>query len=111
LADIINNWIKIGLIGSYEPTRPSHPATEVALGHAADGLGLELETVWLPSRELKKEAGSVGFLGSFQGLFAAPGKTYTSLSGALPRSGFAGKDPAPFWAPEVGSNILWRSMP
>ena len=88
--------LRIGLIGSYEPDRPSHPATGEALGHAAELMGLSLETTWLPSRELEREAGSPGFLDSFQGLFAAPGKTYLSLAGALAAIRFCRERNRPF---------------
>ncbi len=88
--------IKIALIGGYEPDRLSHPATLEALGHAASALGLELEAVWLPSPSLDRKGIEDGELDSFQGFFAAPGKTYTNPAGALAAIRFCRERLRPF---------------
>ena len=38
-----------GIIGDYEPDRVPHIATEPALVHGADALGLSIRVDWLPT--------------------------------------------------------------
>ncbi len=93
--------VRIGLIGSFEPERPSHPATEEALAHAAADLGLELETSWLPSGSLKTLPGpgakAPGMPDSLQGVFAPPGKVYADPAKALAAIRFCRERLRPFF--------------
>lgn len=71
---------RIGIIGDYEPLRPSHEATEQALRLAGRTEGIDLEMLWLPTRSLETAPGLTK-LQTCQGLLAAPGGTYLSRKG------------------------------
>jgi CTP synthase (UTP-ammonia lyase) len=84
----------IGVIGDYDG-RPSHVATNAALGHAAARLGLELEIRWLPTPALLAP-GAEAALAACDGLWASPGSPYRSLDGALAGIRFARERDWPF---------------
>jgi CTP synthase (UTP-ammonia lyase) len=78
------NSIAIGIIGDLDASRPTHVATEAALSHAANALGVEIQPKWLPTRALLETA-----LDCFAGFFVAPGGPYRSIDGALRAIGYA----------------------
>jgi len=84
----------IGVIGDYDG-RPSHVATNEALGHAAAQLGEALETRWLPTPELLA-LGAEAALTACDGLWASPGSPYQSMEGALAGIRFARERDWPF---------------
>ena len=80
--------VRIGIIGDFNPEYRSHHATNSALEHAAKRLGIDVETVWLPTPAL---SGSDidEILMNYDGLWAASGSPYHSLDGALAAIQFA----------------------
>lgn len=72
--------IQIGIIGDYEPLRPSHDATERALRLAGQAEGIDPKISWLPTRSLETAPGLTK-LRTCRGLLAAPGRTYLSRAG------------------------------
>lgn len=79
--------MKIGIIGDYNPAFPPHLATNEAIRHAAESLGLTTETEWVSTD-------SIGLspevrLSQFAGLWASPGSPYRSMEGALSGIRFA----------------------
>jgi CTP synthase (UTP-ammonia lyase) len=74
--------LKIGIIGDFDASNVSHTATIDALTQAAKSLSLDLETEWLPTKALKKDATESG-LKRFDGFWGAPGSPYKSMNGAL----------------------------
>ncbi|MDF2565786.1 MAG: hypothetical protein K0Q53_2190 [Massilibacillus sp.] len=89
----MSNLIKIGIIGDFESGRQSHEATNEALNHCADYLGICLESQWLPTESLEKDIDkSVTY---FDGLWCAPGE-YKSIQGALNAIQFARENDYPF---------------
>ncbi len=89
----MSNFIKIGIIGDYEPQRLSHKATIEALNHCADNLKINLELQWLPTESLEGEVDK-SFIG-LDGLWCAPG-VYKSMEGALNAIQFAREKDYPF---------------
>jgi len=87
--------VEIGIIGDFN--RDSHPhwAIEAALHHSAALLGVALRLRWLPTPEITKR-GREALLGSFDGLWAAPGSPYASFDGMLAAVEFARKSSKPF---------------
>ncbi len=73
--------IRVGIIGDYDPDKPSHSATEKALDHAAEPLGAFVETEWLPTELLEERATEEEK--RFDAFWCAPGSPYTSMSGAI----------------------------
>jgi CTP synthase (UTP-ammonia lyase) len=89
----VSSSIKIGIIGDYDLERPSHKATNEALNHCADYLGINLELQWLPTESLEKDADKN--ISKFDGLWCVPG-VYKSMKGALNAIQFAREKDYPF---------------
>lgn len=60
--------IRLGIIGDYTPQQESHKATDLCLPLAASELRVDVEPVWIPTREL-----STITLSSFDALIVATG--------------------------------------
>jgi CTP synthase (UTP-ammonia lyase) len=78
----MTNSISIGIIGDFNPEKPSHIATDAALKHAADFLSLNVKTEWLGTGNLRRKSVK-DTIGQYQGLFAAPGTPYFFADGAI----------------------------
>jgi len=78
----INQSVSIGIIGDFDPNKTSHPATNEAIRHAADRLGVQINITWIPTPSLLTEAG-LWQLEQYDGLWASSGSPYRSLDGAL----------------------------
>ena len=48
----MNQQVKVGVIGDYDPNMPNHIATDKALGHAANALSVSLTASWIPTQSL-----------------------------------------------------------
>lgn len=72
--------VRIGIIGDHDPDRISHPATEVALEHAARSLGVAVEAGWLATASLERRSAEA--VDSLAAVFCAPGD-YESSAGAI----------------------------
>jgi CTP synthase (UTP-ammonia lyase) len=88
--------VRIGIIGDFEPTYPSHLATNEALGHAAGALSVTLDFAWLPTLSLADGGDIETTLGQYDGLWCAPGSPYQSMEGALEGIRFAREHDRPF---------------
>ena len=75
--------IRIAIVGDFEPKRDSHVATEAALRHAADALGVHLASKWLATPTFDDASRARVALQGFDGVWCAPGSPYRSLEGAL----------------------------
>lgn len=84
--------VRIGIIGDYDG-RPSHLATEEALGHSAGKLGIQIEFQWLPTNFIVNE---IERLIDFDGLWCAPGSPYKSMNGAIAGIEYARVNNVPF---------------
>lgn len=94
---VIMDQLLIGIIGEFDPGRPSHRATDEALHHAASRLSIDLTIDWLPTPILADNAGQQT-LQRFDALWCAPGGQYESISGALAAIRFARERDWPFFA-------------
>ncbi len=88
--------IQIAVIGDFKPTNATHIATNEAIAHAADGLGVRAESLWIPTLQI--ERAGVNVLRSFHGLWCSPGSPYASMTGALAAIRFAREMNRPFFA-------------
>ena len=87
--------VKIGIIGDWDPAKPSHPATNDALNHAAAAMGLSVEPLWIPTENFNAEQGRAALDGC-QGVWCSPGSPYKSFDGALWGIRFARENLRPF---------------
>ncbi len=90
----MNNIVRIALVGDFNPEYRSHHATNAALDHAADRLGLQLEYSWIPTTAIPQRADQV--LAGFDGIWATPGSPYRSMEGMLHAIQFARTRKWPF---------------
>ncbi len=87
--------VKVGIIGDFNPHLRYHIATNEALGHAANALGKSLTPSWIPTQSLEKGAVETT-LKPFHALWCAPGSPYKSMDGALQAIQFAREQGWPF---------------
>lgn len=86
--------VQIGIIGDYSPDFHPHRATDAAIQHAADSLGLTASAEWLPTPSL--DGDPAARLRHYDALWCAPGSPYQSMSGALAGIRFARERGWPF---------------
>ena len=79
--------LKIAVVADYQPTLPSHIATDAALEHAARRLRINYSKEWLPTQHLATNGPRL--LEPFDGIFIGPGSPYKSLQGAIDAIRFA----------------------
>jgi CTP synthase (UTP-ammonia lyase) len=91
----MNRTLRVGIIGDFDPSYPSHIATNEALRHAARALSLSVGSSWLPTQSLD-DRGSETALEQFDALWCAPGSPYKSMKGALRAIRFARERDWPF---------------
>ena len=89
--------VKIGVIGDYNPACRVHITTYEALEHAATALALRLSVTWLPT-PLFDEPENVLKLTAYDALWCSAGSPYASMDGALAAIRFARERNRPFFA-------------
>lgn len=85
--------VKIGIIGDFNPDYPSHRATNQAINHAGNALGISTEVQWLSTPSLEEH---IAVLEQFDALWCSPGSPYQSMVGALQAIRFAREHDYPF---------------
>lgn len=86
--------VNVGIIGDYRPTHETHRATNEAIQHAADALGLRSHVQWLPTESIENSPEEL--LSNFDALWCAPGSPYRSEAGAHAAIRFARENDVPF---------------
>lgn len=88
----MSQTVRIGIIGDFDQKKPSHPATNAAIEHAASRLSIKVKIDWLPTSPLERTPG----LERFDGLWASSGSPYQSIEGALNAIRLARESGRPF---------------
>ena len=88
--------IAVGVIGDFNPSSETHRATNAALQHAADFLGVTVNVAWIATPELERTPADTALRG-FHALWCAPASPYRSMSGALAGIRFARESGWPFF--------------
>ena len=91
----MNQLLKVGIIGDFDPNNQTHIATNDALIHAARTLAATVDSTWLPTPSLDDEF-SQTTLKQFDALWCAPASPYKSMNGALRSIQFAREQDWPF---------------
>lgn len=73
--------LRVGIVGDFDPDFRPHTATDEALEHAGDSVGIAVEVEWLPTLPLEHKAHET--VKQFHALWVAPGSPYQSLNGAI----------------------------
>jgi CTP synthase (UTP-ammonia lyase) len=68
--------LTIGIVGERRPDFPPHVATDAALAHTAEALGIDIEARWIATDD-------VSAVEDADAIWCAPGSPYRSLEGAL----------------------------
>lgn len=71
---------RVGVLGDFNPAFRSHPATNEALGHAAEALDLQVAVEWIPTPSLREGAEQ---LRGFDAIVASSGSPYRDMQGML----------------------------
>ena len=91
----MNDAVRIGILGDFNPEFRSHHATNDALQHAAARLNIAVEPLWLPTPSLLEPAAQKT-LESCDGIWASAGSPYKSFDGMLKGIQFARERDWPF---------------
>ena len=91
----MNQPLKVGIIGDYDPKSRFHAASNEALDHAASILSVSVDSTWLPTLSLADRSGRAT-LKQFDALWCGPGSPYKSMDGALEAIRFAREKGWPF---------------
>jgi CTP synthase (UTP-ammonia lyase) len=91
----MNEPLRVGIIGDFNPQLRYHLATNEALDHAAAALATTVAYVWLPTESLEHTGGEAT-LQRFDALWCAPASPYKSMQGALRGIQFARQQGWPF---------------
>jgi len=97
----LNRPLRVGIVGDFNASYPSHIATNEALDHAAMALSLTLDRCWLSTQSLDSEGScrqntAATLLQRFDALWCAPGSPYQNMNGALNAIRFARERDWPF---------------
>jgi CTP synthase (UTP-ammonia lyase) len=76
----VRNDLSVVVVGDYDPALQPHLATDEALRHSADLLGVRVNVRWLPTPPLETDLSAVA---GADAVWCAPGSPYKSLDGAL----------------------------
>jgi CTP synthase (UTP-ammonia lyase) len=87
--------IKVGIIGDYNPDLRFHKATNEALIHASGALSWAVDFQWVPTQSLEDKSEQKN-LEEFDALWCSPGSPYKSMEGALQGIRFARERRRPF---------------
>ncbi|MBB3110195.1 CTP synthase (UTP-ammonia lyase) [Paenibacillus phyllosphaerae] len=87
--------IRIGLIGDYDVNVVAHRAIPIALALAADDLGVQVETDWIPTESLDG-ADAHDRLAGYSAIWCVPASPYRSMQGALNGIRYAREQRIPF---------------
>lgn len=86
--------VHIAIIGDYNPTLLCHKATEEAVHHCANYLGIPIQTRWYSTATLEK--GVSNSFGDHDGVWCALGGHCQSMDGALSGIRYARENGIPF---------------
>jgi CTP synthase (UTP-ammonia lyase) len=73
--------MKLAIIGDFNPTSPTHIATNAAIGHSKKCLQVDLDAEWIPTDSIMGNISAI--TNKYQGFWIAPGSPYKSMEGVL----------------------------
>jgi CTP synthase (UTP-ammonia lyase) len=89
--------LKIGVIGDLDPSLAFHKATNEAIFHAGEALGLKVSVSWISTPTLNQKPAHE-ILSTFDAIWCSPGSPYQSMEGALEGIRVARENSWPFFA-------------
>lgn len=85
--------VHVGVIGDYDETKPTHPATSRALIQAGEALGKPLQVTWISTAALGQDT---TILAGYDAFVGSPGSPYVDFQGALAGIRYAREYRQPF---------------
>jgi CTP synthase (UTP-ammonia lyase) len=79
--------VRVAIVGDFNPEYHTHHAINASLQHAAEGLGLSLDSKWVATGCVERDAEKI--LRNYHGMFIASGSPYRSMEGAFAAIRFA----------------------
>ncbi|NUO02228.1 MAG: CTP synthase [Saprospiraceae bacterium] len=73
--------MRLAIIGDFNPSFRPHVATNEAIEHTKQNLGLPIEADWVSTDNIAGNFNSI--IGTYTGFWIAPGSPYKSMTGAL----------------------------
>ncbi|MGA2134133.1 MAG: hypothetical protein ABSH50_17715 [Bryobacteraceae bacterium] len=77
----MSGTVRIAVVGDFNPEYPTHHAINASLQHAAEGLGLRMDSKWVATSCAERGADKI--FRNYDGLFIASGSPYRSMHGAF----------------------------
>jgi len=71
----------LAIVADFDSNSRSHVATNDAIAHSADALGISVKPVWISTAEVSDA--KLPWLTEFRGIWVGPGSPYRSVEGAL----------------------------
>jgi len=90
----------IALLGEYTATFPPHTATNAAIEHSRNHLGMDISSTWVSTADIDRQ-----LFDHYSGIWVAPGSPYKSMEKTHGPFAMPGKTKFPASAPAVGSSI------
>jgi CTP synthase (UTP-ammonia lyase) len=81
------NTARIAIVGDFNPEYETHHAIDASLVHAAEALGIRMDSKWVATACAARDADRI--LRNYDGLFIASGSPYRSMEGAFAAIRFA----------------------
>jgi len=91
----VDELVRIGVIGDYNPAFPGHITIKTSLEHAADSLSIPAGCEWVATPAITRE-NAAEVVGRYDGIWAAPGSPYQSKEGMFAAIEFARKRDWPY---------------
>ena len=82
--------VRLAILGEFDPAFRPHAATNDAIRHSCDRLGIDLHSQWLSTADVTAEA-----ISDCDGLWIAPGSPYKSMERTLEAIRYARKNAVP----------------
>ena len=79
--------MRLAVIGDYDPANPTHVATEAAIRHAGQEMGVSVTVRWLSTEAAAEWLPTLS--SAYDACWIAPGSPYKSMDGALQAIQFA----------------------
>ena len=81
---MIRRPVRIAMIGDHNPAFVAHTTADASLRHAAEALGIEIESEWVATPSIPADpVAAAKAMAGWDGLWISAGSPYASRDGAL----------------------------
>ena len=87
---------RVGIVADYDPENKYHVATEMSVTHAAEALGINVQSLWIDTDTLDDDSADAR-LAQCDAIWCGTSSPYRSMNGALRAIRFARDRGVPFF--------------